>query len=125
MKKFGRVKPRYSQTQKDVIVQEILSGNLNVQESSRHYQIPPTTIFRWLDAYTNGKNSINLGSNQFSNMKKEDLTKEDYKAKIKLLEKALEHERYKSEAYKTMIEIAEKEFSIKIEKKSGTKQSKR
>ena len=124
MKKFGRIKPRYSQSQKDVIVQEIISGRLKVQESSRHYGIPPTTIFRWLDVYTNGKNSINLESNQVSKMK-EDLTKEDFEAKIKLLEKALEDERYKSEAYKTMIEIAEKEFSIKIEKKSGTKQSKR
>jgi hypothetical protein len=43
------------------------------------------------------------------------------KEKIKKLEQQLKHEKLKSEAYETMISIAEEEFDIKIEKKRGAK----
>ena len=54
------------------------------------------------------------------------------KEKIKKLEQQLKdthqqlkYERLKSEAYETMIGIAEEEFDIKIEKKRGARQSKK
>lgn len=125
MKKFGRSKPRYSEGQKQRVVEEILSQQLNVQESSRHYQIPSSTIFRWLDKHTNSEKTNTFKKLKEKGLNKEELSKEDYESKIELLEKALSKERYKTAAYKTMIEIAEAEFSISIKKKSGTKQLKK
>ena len=45
------------------------------------------------------------------------------KEKIKQLEDQLEYEKLRSEAYETMIRIAEKEFKLPIKKKFGAKQS--
>jgi hypothetical protein len=45
------------------------------------------------------------------------------RAKIKQLEDQLEYEKLRSEAYETMIQIAEKEFKLPIKKKFGAKQS--
>lgn len=42
--------------------------------------------------------------------------------KIKILEKELEHEKLRTRALTTMIDIAEKELKISIRKKSGAKQ---
>jgi transposase len=45
----------------------------------------------------------------------------DLQMKIKLLERALEDEKLRSEAYRRMIDKAEKQLKIDIRKKSGTK----
>lgn len=42
--------------------------------------------------------------------------------KLKILEKDLEHEKLRTRALNTMIDIAEKELKISIRKKSGAKQ---
>ncbi len=42
--------------------------------------------------------------------------------KLKILEKELEHEKLRTRALNTMIDIAEKELKISIRKKSGAKQ---
>jgi hypothetical protein len=47
----------------------------------------------------------------------------DLKLRIKELEKALADAKLSSEAYSTMIDIAEQEFKIPIRKKFVTKQS--
>lgn len=47
---------------------------------------------------------------------------EALKAKVAELEKQLKYEKMKAEAYDTMIDIAEKKFSIPIRKKPGAKQ---
>lgn len=125
MKKFGRSKPRYTDEQKQRVLEDILSQKLNVQESSRHYQIPSSTIFRWIDKHTSTQKTNTFKKQKEKGLINEELSKEDYESKIELLEKALAKERYKTAAYKTMIEIAEEEFSISIEKKSGTKQLKK
>jgi capsule polysaccharide export protein KpsE/RkpR len=56
--------------------------------------------------------------------KEEEKTPQERKleAKIKELEKALEHERLRTLALNTMINIAERDLKISIRKKSGTKQ---
>ena len=48
---------------------------------------------------------------------------EELKLRIKELEQALKRAELSSEAYSTMIDIAEKEFKIPIRKKYVTKQS--
>lgn len=47
---------------------------------------------------------------------------EKLKAEIDNLRKALDYEKLRAEAYNTMIDIAEKKFSISIRKKRGAKQ---
>ena len=46
-------------------------------------------------------------------------------AQLKESQQQLKHAQLKQEAYKTMIDIAQEEFNIKIEKKSGARQSKK
>ena len=46
----------------------------------------------------------------------------DLELKIKKLEQELEHERLRTLALNTMIDIAERDLQIKIRKKSGAKQ---
>lgn len=50
---------------------------------------------------------------------------EALQAKVKQLEKALEQAQLEKEAWKLMVEVAERELKIDIRKKSDTKQSKR
>lgn len=52
---------------------------------------------------------------------KEPQSKEELLAKIKQLERALEDSQIKEEAYRRMIDIAEKELKISIRKKPNTK----
>lgn len=50
---------------------------------------------------------------------------EALQAKVKALEKALEQAQLEKEAWRMMVEVAERELKIDIRKKSGTKQSKK
>jgi hypothetical protein len=60
--------------------------------------------------------------NKFSKSKKDDSrSSEEQEDYIKQLERKLEDEKLRSEAYKSMIEIAEKELKISIRKKPNTK----
>ncbi len=49
----------------------------------------------------------------------------DLQAEIALLRRELEEERLRRQAYQLMVKIAEEEFNIPIEKKSGVKQRKK
>lgn len=82
-----------------------------------------TTIGRWIDNFV----GIN-GNNYPSAMKKEPRAESDIqedvavlKQKIAELESQLNYQKLRAEAYDTMIDIAEKKFSIPIRKKSGAK----
>ena len=46
-------------------------------------------------------------------------------AKVKELEKALEQAKLEKEAWRKMVEVAERDLKINIQKKSGTKRSKK
>jgi hypothetical protein len=48
---------------------------------------------------------------------------DELKKKVRQLEKQLQTERIRSEFYRTMIDVAERELGISIEKKSGTNPS--
>ena len=83
-----------------------------------------STLSRWLFNFaeltsvtdkTLMKNSKNNGSFK----SKQELVLEE---KIRNLEKALEHEKLRSLAYSTMIDVAEEHFGIEIRKKPGAKQ---
>lgn len=128
MTKLGRLKPRYSESFKSQIIKELLEQKSSIIELSKYYGVPSMTITRWIDKFTNGNNSISLEGQTHVELKKENQqegSKEALEKRIEKLESMLEEEKLRSKAYKKMIEIAQKRFNISIEKKSGTKQSKR
>lgn len=64
------------------------------------------------------------GYRRYTMKKWKDKTSEEkaLERKVKELEKQLEYEKLRSDAFDTMIEIAENKFKIAIRKKPGTKQ---
>lgn len=91
---------------------------MSVLEAARHYGIGGSmTLYRWLAEY---ENSTEM-SKKTSEAKQ---STAELAAEVSSLKKLLEQERIRSEAYLTMIKIAEEQFQIPIEKKSGAKQSK-
>ena len=80
-------------------------------------------LFNWMDRYVNEREIVSLPESEEDMSRKpaEERVKE-LETEVKRLSKALELERLRSEAYSTMIDLAEKTFNIPVRKKSGTKQ---
>jgi ribosomal protein L29 len=68
---------------------------------------------------------LSLPEKQVNTPDMQELSKEELEKKVKDLEKQLSYEKMKSEAFDTMINIAERELKISIRKKLNTKQSKK
>lgn len=112
---------RYSLTIKQQVLRRVLSGELSISAASREYGIKGSmTISRWL----NQQDEL-LGTKvtQMANSPDEEKDKNELVAEIRSIRQLLDQERLRSEAYLTMIKLAEEQFQIAIEKKSGAKQS--
>ena len=124
-----RKKVYYSEEMKLKVVEQVLSGSISMCEASRRYKIAGNcTVSRWISKFMS-QNNPNLNNEQPDMVRKlsED---EDPKGeiarlreKIKQLEDQLEYEKLRSEAYETMIKLAEQEFKLPIKKKFGARQS--
>lgn len=80
-------------------------------------------LFNWMDKYVNEREIVTLPENEEDMAKKTpDERIKELEAENKRLNKALELEKLRSEAFSTMIDLAEKTFNIPVRKKSGTKQ---
>ena len=113
---------RLDEKTKSRILKEIKEGLLGQREASRRYGVPRTTICNWQQR-TNLANLLNADSLQQSGGMSQSQESKVLLKKVQELTKALEHERLKTIALETMIEIAESDLHIKIRKKRGTKQS--
>ena len=113
---------RYDGDFRSKVLGSILEGDLGVYEAATRYGITNTTIYRWLDAIENKTTGMRKKSakDQKSQAKPNDLSKE-----LARLKEELRLERLRSQAYQEMIKHAEAYFNISIEKKSGSKQSKK
>lgn len=122
MTTYRSKKVRYSQTIKRQVIKRILSGELNMSSAAREYGIGGSmTISRWLDR----KDQI-LGTksgNMDNHAQGESKSLAELQAEIASLQQLLAHERLRSEAYLTMIKLAEEKYKLPIEKKSGAKRS--
>lgn len=101
---------------------EFLEGKLEAKQIAERCQLSSVQVFyQWVGRYIDDSRTFNeidtLTDDQFKTMSPEDQLKE-----LKKLRKALELEKLRSEGYRYMIELAEKQFNIPIQKKSGTKQ---
>lgn len=124
-----RNKVYYSEEMKLKVIEQVLSGSISMCEASRRYKIAGNcTVSRWISKFMS-QNNPNYNNEQ-PDMERRLSEEEDPKGeiarlreKIKQLEDQLEYEKLRSEAYETMIRIAEKEFKLPIKKKFGAKQS--
>lgn len=108
-----------------MIVREYLESGCSSQRILEKYELSNRQVlFNWMDKYLNQEDCLSLPVSEESAMTQE-LESNKGKSKdeeIIRLKKALELEKLRSQAYKTMVDLAEKEFNIPIRKKSGTKQ---
>lgn len=124
MSKF-RKKPRYySETFKQQVVDRVMSCEMSVIEATQHYGIGGNmTVYRWLNKYA--PEWRETGEEEPITMSKEVKgSAEELAAEVKSLKRLLDSERLRSEAFLTMIKLAEEKYGIPIEKKSGAKRSK-
>ena len=117
-------KYKFTAEDKMSIVSEYVTGGRPAQEIAEKYHLSSRQIiFNWMYKYVNEREVVSLPERE------EDMAKKTPEERVKELEvenkrlsKALELERLRSEAYSTMIDLAEKTFNIPVRKKSGTKQ---
>ena len=118
----------YSFTDDDrlMIVREYLESGLPAEKIIKKYHISSRSVlFSWMDKFLNERDSLPLQQEpeieeDMAKTKDERMKEKD--AEIKRLRKALEMEKLRSQAYSTMIDLAEQAFNIPVRKKSGTKQ---
>lgn len=114
---------RYSDHFKRRVVNEILIGEESLEYYRRKYKIGGSvTLSRWIDKFAV---ETTTNSDIMSKPQREMDELSRLKAELALLKRELEDERLRRQAYELMIKIAEEEFNIPIEKKSGVKQFKK
>lgn len=79
-----------------------------------------TTVSRWLDRQDQ---ILGTSLSHMAEQADQDKSKEELASELESLRQLLAYERLRSEAYLTMIKLAEEKFQIPIEKKSGAKPS--
>lgn len=118
----------YSESFKRMVVQEYLAGGVSQRELLRKYKIgAKAAIVRWMKrfGYITGNKlpEINFTELIPSDLakKREEASNSDLLRRIKELERQLQDEKLRSEAYARIIDKAEKELKIPIRKKPNTK----
>jgi hypothetical protein len=126
-------KQLFTESFKRSIVDMVNCGAISKEEARRTYGIKgKSVILLWqLNFQKYGRCSLNLGIDpiRLKELKptqplkpaEPETSQDELKARIRQLERQLEDEQLRSEAYNRMIDIAEKELKISIRKKSNTK----
>lgn len=105
------------------IIKEYLKGDMSFRMLSKKYRINPGVISRWVRIIKNGRPVMQLKKiTKFTGMAKQK-TIEHLEGEIKRLQRELEDEKTRAGLYKKMIEIAERDMGIPIEKKYGARRS--
>jgi transposase-like protein len=110
----------YTKAFKVKVINEVLNGT-SKESVRRKYGIKGSSaILNWMRKL-GAAEAVPLPSQPFEMEERDNLTPADLRRKIKQLERALEDEQLKAEAYRRMIEKAEEQLNVDIRKKSGTK----
>lgn len=124
-------KRRYPLEFKHAVIKEYLAGGVGQNALLRKYDIRINSgIVRWMrqlgyaevpakDRYLASSKPLSLPAKKTKKDQSSDALSQEQR--IMDLERLLEDEQLRSEAYRRMIEIAEKELQIPIRKKSDTK----
>ena len=127
MKKQIRTTRSFGPKERRAIVEEYLNGSKSRAAVWRQHtgqQHEKGQLLRWIKQLGFTDNVVAEDIVSFGPMPKEkkiEESTEELKARIKQLERQLEDSQIKEEAYRRMIDIAEKELKISIRKKSNTK----
>lgn len=120
MKRNLTLKREFSERVRKDIVHEFESGKSTVLELSRMYCVSTTSIYKWIYKY--GK--FEKQSVQIVEMKNSQSSKiKALEQRIKDLERIVGQKQISLDFYKKMIELADKEYDISIEKNFSTPQS--
>lgn len=116
---------------KDLVVKEYLAGGIGYRAIMRKYDIKTAgCITRWMEELGYAKVSVKDGHLPLAKplpLPSKKTTKGQpsdaltHEQRIKELERLLEDEQLRSEMYRRMIEIAERDLKVPIQKKPGTK----
>jgi len=107
------------------VVQEYLNTDIGFMEVKQKYGLRSNkSIQDWMRKF--GLKTPVQGQHELQNAMKEQIGRtpleRELELKVKKLEKELEHERLRTLALNTMIDIAERDLKIKVRKNSGAKQ---
>jgi hypothetical protein len=121
-RKSGRPKKykKFNERQQMKVAQEIHEGLIKPNAAVRKYGFCHRTIYNWLNKYTYRMMSPGENHCMPGNQRPNDHLQSK---RVRELERALATAKLKVAALETVIEVAEKQFKIKIRKKVGTKQS--
>ena len=113
---------RFSQEQRNQIALEFLRQGLDAKEVAARYHLSGAhVLYQWVGRYIE-ETQIMRQSHDGADDEFKAMSPQEQLQELKRLRKALELEKIRSQAYKHMIEVAERQFNIPIRKKSGTKQ---
>jgi len=107
------------------VVTEYLESDLSQEAVHKKYGLNGAAyIPRWMRRFgLNTNRDMQIQISQTMSKSKSRTPKEmELEAKVKELESSLEHEKLRTLALNTMIDIAERDLKISIRKKSGAKQ---
>jgi|ERR1043165_1259325 transposase-like protein len=108
---------------KTKIIKEYLQGDVSFAMLSRRYNIHPGIISRWVRVIKNGRPVLKQKKiTKFTGMAK-NKTLQQLQQENQRLKRELDDERIKADLYKKMIEIAERDLGVSIEKKYGARRS--
>jgi len=126
---YGRIPQIYSEPFRRKVIEEYLSSNVSKMSLLRKYGIKSKSgIQRWMKRYGYQEKQPIVPTftctSSYALVRKMNTgkaNKKELEEKIRELERQLQDEKLRSEAYARMIEKAEKELKIPIRKKSNTK----
>jgi hypothetical protein len=108
---------RYTADFKNKVCKEYHSGTLcKTKLQAKHNIKGHDRLKQWLEKFP-FFDELSSTNNPLARPSTEGKKKSDLEARIKSLEKELEESQLKQEAYRMMIDIAEKQFKINIKKK--------
>lgn len=108
---------------KSKIIERYLQGDVSFAMLSKQYKIHPGVMSRWVRVIKKGRPAVeSVKISKFTGMSKEPTTAQLLE-EIRCLKRDLEEERLRAGLYKKMIEIAERDLGIPIEKKYGARRS--
>lgn len=108
---------------KSKIIKQYLKGDASFAMLSRQYKIHPGVISRWVRIIKNGRPVLKQKKiSKFTGMS-EQRTFQQLLEENRKLKRQLADEQLRAELYKKMVEIAERDLGIPIEKKYGARRS--
>jgi transposase-like protein len=120
--KTKKPQPIYSESFKLGVVMRVAGGELSKEQARIKYKIGGnSSILEWMRLFGYSSNSPTQPAMTQSTPSSDD--PEQLKKTIQKLEKQVQAEQIRSELFKTMIEVAERELGISIQKKSDTNPS--